>query len=508
MQYLSRIEWEGIKDKYEMKIEAPHEYRIESEYLPPDIIKVEIWRDDEYQIKGKFTGRIKDIEALKGIGLSFSTPVWLPLEFKITHTIFGNLITTYSLKECYINKRSQFEDTYELEFSISSLSQVDDYDSEEARETAWLTEWHLNGPRNIRYPRNTTRTVKTDYKRDRLSVATNYANFVGLHKESTTFDYIFIEYQLDGEEKKCFIIHTVPEKLGPNWSNNIGIEYRAEWGIPEAEEREIINEIVSFILGRQLINIGYSTFNKEGFPLEEISITPNKRPETNIVDLCQKPDISPINYKSSDKSRRLPYEGIELDLSEIIPVYISLREDLNFHEVLWRYWLSYTLPKDAEIIILAAGLELLFNSWYRSNKTKSRGVYMPKKEFDKLLSCDFDSIKSKLDCFDFGKNEDFGDRILRRVQNTFQMGVNERIHFFFDEIELNIGEIEERAIRSRNDPAHGNIIKSEEWEKIVNSTNAYRTLFNRTILKILGFDRNYIDYYTLGKPEKHIDDPI
>ena len=42
---------------------------------------------------------------------------------------------------------------------------------------------------------------------------------------------------------------------------------------------------------------------------------------------------------------------------------------------------------------------------------------------------------------------------------------------------------------------------------MINLTNVYKTLFNRIFLKILGYQENYVDYSTLGHPEKNIDEP-
>lgn len=38
-------------------------------------------------------------------------------------------------------------------------------------------------------------------------------------------------------------------------------------------------------------------------------------------------------------------------------------------------------------------------------------------------------------------------------------------------------------------------------------TETYRTLINRTILKILGYEMDYIDYYSPGYPKRNIDEP-
>ena len=93
------------------------------------------------------------------------------------------------------------------------------------------------------------------------------------------------------------------------------------------------------------------------------------------------------------------------------------------------------------------------------------------------------------------------------MKNTFQLGVNERLQFFFDEIGLKIGDVENKAIRARNPMAHSTLPEAKEREMIYLS-NAYRTLFNRILLKILDYKEDYVDYSVLGFPEKNIDKPL
>ena len=337
------------------------------------------------------------------------------------------------------------------------------------------------------------KNIKTEDFNEQLTSFKDYP------KESYSKDYLFIEFKLE-EKPIYFLIHKVPNEYGPDWSHNIGIEYRDEWGIPELKERQKISEIVSFIFGRQLIKIGQTIFDKKGCPLKKIALSPNLAPETNIITLCQVIDLTPI---------RLNQNSIETPLSKLIPEYLSLREDLNLHEALERYWISQLLPTEAGIIVIAAALELLKTSWYKSpNHSKIKGIYMPKKQYDDLLHADFNAIQEKLEEVYFGENTDFSERILKKIKNSYQMGGNEGLNFFFKDIGLPTGEIEKNAIISRNKPAHGHILKEKAVDELSEMTNAYRVLVNRTILKILGFEGDYVDYYSKNFPGRYIDTPI
>jgi len=93
------------------------------------------------------------------------------------------------------------------------------------------------------------------------------------HKKIVSNDYSFIKLEYDNKEI-CFIMHAVPDSYNPNWSKKLGIEYRNLWGIPKSKIREKIGEIVSFLLGRQLIKIGETKFDSKGNPIEELLLTP------------------------------------------------------------------------------------------------------------------------------------------------------------------------------------------------------------------------------------------
>ena len=90
------------------------------------------------------------------------------------------------------------------------------------------------------------------------------------------------------------------------------------------------------------------------------------------------------------------------------------------------------------------------------------------------------------------------------------MGVNERFDFFFEEIGLPVGERERKAIKARNRVAHASsgLLNERAYRDMLNSARSYRTLFNRILLKIIGYDGSYIDHSTLGWPERPLDQPI
>jgi hypothetical protein len=73
---------------------------------------------------------------------------------------------------------------------------------------------------------------------------------------------------------------------------------------------------------------------------------------------------------------------------------------------------------------------------------------------------------------------------------------------------VTLGPAEKKALQARNIPAHGGIRKGADHRKLVRHANAYRVLFVRAFLALLGDrDAEYVDRTTLGHPARPIATP-
>ncbi len=170
---------------------------------------------------------------------------------------------------------------------------------------------------------------------------------------------------------------------------------------------------------------------------------------------------------------------------------------------MWGYWLSERLPLGANLPVLATSVEILKKAWYSSRRSKSRGVYMPKREFDELLGEELAAAEEKLG------GVEHGDRMARRMRSAYNFGSNESLDFFFEELGLPIGPAESSAMKARNPMAHGSstLLDRSKLQEMVDATLAYRTLFNRVLLKLLGHEGGYVDYSATGWPERPLEEP-
>lgn len=488
--YLEHLEWEFLQNKFQIdKI-------ILNTNLPPNTERIEVWRDESYNIKARLFATEKRDSNKDYLKESIPGKSREPFTIKGS-TEFGSIDVelrncfTGPLKIIWDERDGGDTEKIELELLTSGMK----VNMMNISETARLKDWYLNAPHNLYLPRLTKLNISLDFKRLRNSV--EEANLEYSSKSSgCEQDFAFV----DTNQVK-FIISNVDDDFGPKWSNKIGIEYIKKIGsIPEKETRESINEIVSFILGKQLLHVGYTKYNNDGQIVEAFV----KSPWTNnTISLCQEPVYKPINIRISR-----PVE-LEEVLKQLVPSYLQLRNELNLNETLYFYWASIDSPIWVILPIISAALEGLIQKCIKSNNFKIKGVYMEKKEFDELLSEEMTKISEKLDTKNFGDKKEFKDKIFKKIQNSYNMSASDRFSYFFDSINLEIGKIENTTIKARHGVAHGGInFDHETIEKMISAKLAYQTLFNRVLLKILGYNGYYIDMSTIGFPEHHIDVPL
>ncbi|MFC7677512.1 hypothetical protein [Paenibacillus sp. GCM10028914] len=479
--FSSFLEWEGLQEQYEFK----------KAYIPEksiNINKITISRDEEYNIKGFIYGdnnpdfHSNDAKGMAGQRIN-------PLEitgsgkhgiqqFNLRHCYIGGVSTSHKLE-----RDEQYTTQYQAELRVFEVEKKTSTESEANS----LTEWFLNGPnQDFLFCRSTERVYSEKYHLERSELKNKEIN-----GESVSHDRDYLLVELTDFK---FIIQQVPKELGPKWSNNIGIEYRKEFGrIPNESEREGISEIVSFIFGKHLLKVGYTEYDENGYLLKQISQNPWGN---NVVSKCRNSGSYPIKIDNYDSWGRA-----ETLLSELVPKYLEYREELNLKNALWSFWISDDVPVGTNIPIIANALEILKKGWFKSNKSKTKGVYLPKSQFDQLLNESFEEIERKL------SGLEYADRMLRRMKGSFNMGVNESLDFFFDEIGLPIGDVDKKAIAARNAMIHDKHGTSEEaLDLIIFYSKVYKTLFHRVFLKLLSYDGSYIDYSIIGWPEKHINE--
>lgn len=356
----------------------------------------------------------------------------------------------------------------------------------------------MNGMREpLIYNRLTLRTTSpTGYSRERKVNGEKFDFTEAIKSGHSSISRDFLK--VDFSDFK-FLIAEVPKEFGPKWSSNIGIEYRKEWGrIPNEDEREMISELCSFVFGCQLLLIGNTIYDKE----EQVVGGYARNPWGEAKAICSKPAYPPININSSDSSMKA--EDI---IKQMLPKYFELRNPLHLNEALWFYWIFSYTTIGTSLPILWAGIEEIMHGWFKYKNSKSKGVYITKKEFNALLSGEISIIESKLK-EKLKEKEDGNDttnKIVKKIEDTYQMGPTDRLRFFFKEIQLDVNEQEWDSLELRHKFAHGSIdFDTPDGLSWIKKTQTVQTLFNRIFLKVLGYSGNYIDRSTIPWVDKKL----
>lgn len=313
-EILNRIEWEGLQEQYKI------ENNISADELKGTARSIEVWRDENYKIrakiKGIFTSEVDDLlddgvagERIVPFTIKGSSSYDIEL-YNLNHCYIGNINSSYKNSE-----PNEYVNSYEadlLTYEVEKISKSD-------KEASWLTEWYLNGPRGLFwFSRSTNREFSCEYQRNRAVYSSKVEKFIGSGSGGGSRDYLYIKL-----DEFAFIIHKVPQNIGPNWSINLGIEYRNEFGkIPEESIREAISEIVSFIFGRNILNIGYSIYDSMGYPIKQVSRNPWN---DNVVSISSKTEQSPLKLGHNYES----FKTVETVMSTIIKNYLEVREEFH-----------------------------------------------------------------------------------------------------------------------------------------------------------------------------------
>jgi hypothetical protein len=488
-------------------------------------VSIIVNRNDSYQIEAILTAIIEvpvrersDYEYLNRL---YMNPLGSPKElFTIEGSDqFGSKI---ELRNCYIIEHSSTDSESDSETIVTLKIRVQEIliDQNIESKLSWLSEWYINGPVDVDFPGETVRyrdekSDKTSRKRVTVDISYDEA-LKNIGKTQGNLDFAII----DSESAK-FIIAKVPSNFGPSWSKSMCIEYRKDFGpIPDLEQREAISEIVSFVLGTQLLSVGFTEYDSEG----RISKSVAKSVWGGTYSRFISEDVQASPFDLGRKEFIRNPKKIEKILVDLIPKYLNLRKKLNLKHALWRYWISKSMPLGTNLPVLSSGLEIIMKSWFNSENSQSKAFYISKKEFNKILRENSKDIEKKLD--DIIENKiksleleeiklrkkqeyiELKNQVVNKIRSSNQMSITKKYQVFFKEIGLRTGDMEEKVLKSRNSMAHPDEGSLEEVEKMKMCTRTYQTLFHRIFLKILRYKGNYVDRSIIGFPAKHIDEPL
>ncbi len=151
---------------------------------------------------------------------------------------------------------------------------------------------------------------------------------------------------------------------------------------------------------------------------------------------------------------------------------------------------------------MSSALENLKRKWYEEVELNPETVLMDKKDFAKRIKPIKELVQTQFD------GTEYTERMKRSVESMNRMSVSEQLTHFFKAIDMVIGNIEKNALKARNFSAHGSLGGSNiDYQEQCMISQVYECIIVRVVLKLLKYDGNYVDYGTLGFPEKNINHP-
>jgi hypothetical protein len=182
---------------------------------------------------------------------------------------------------------------------------------------------------------------------------------------------------------------------------------------------------------------------------------------------------------------RILSSEVEEALGKLVPAYLRLRGAMELRNALWGYWSACEASTPIDLAIFRAATEALKKGWFASTGAKSNGNYMPKDDFDRVTSDLFSALEGRIAAHPAAK------QVMNNLRRQYRMSGNEEVRAFYAEINLPLGTTEQAAMGAANIPAHGGITTGGKLNELVRHGRAYRTLFARTLLRLLGYDGAY-----------------
>ncbi len=494
--FQNELEWES----FAWPTEISHLSSIQNYYKIPSDALVSIERSEEFDLIGSISGTVESQEDLnyKIDGKNPQSGEMVKgdlikgydsagnLEFDLNNFFIGNTTFKFSSKSGVIRNH------FTAKISIESIEQKF---SADARNLDSLLEFYLTGKIGILFPRSTDRAKNIKYEKSRHGIDPKEDEPVMISSKSHggARDFLYVE-----TEDFNFIVQLVDKSFLPIWGNGIQIEYRNSFKkLPDKQTREAISEIVGFVFGTQLLKIGETHLDSN---LNVVLRSANNPWGDNVVSKCDSTSLPPMNFKDYEDWNKL-----ERVLNKLVPKYLELRKQLGLSDTLWKYWISKELAIGTNLPILSSALEGLVEKYLSFKSTIKKYDKKQKKDYTTLVQDEVHSLTQKLSEYQFS------DRIINQLKNPFNVGMGEKINLFFNEIEIFLSKdsVENEALKARNKMTHSSIGSTdEEIKKYSKLSRAYQTLVNRTILKVLEYDEDYIDYYSIGHPNRHIDENI
>lgn len=453
-----------------------------------DVDELRVFRDDDYNINiscVRYLNRFKDRNPKHKIKEQELIPGTSVPEGKLSIKLLDDYFVKFY--PVYFNGYESKLDKTDYKLSCYRIEGIDT-----SKEVAVVKEWVLNGSQSGLY---FCTNFKFEYKIEG-SVYGEYGDMEFPIKESLEEQeyygrFIHIKYK-----DTAFDIHFVGDKYGPRWSTNLSISFFEKYGrIPSSEERKQIRDYLSFFIGKRLIYIGESSFDENGNQIGFVMEYPRTY-GFDIKKVCANGAKAPI--RNGAEYRQDYFNCVQ----DYIEPFSEMYNKLDFEQLFSAYWYAKEIAKPMDLPILAGALENLKRKWYEEIELNPETVLMDKKDFSKRIKPIKKLISSQFE------GTEYINRMKSSLEGMNKMTVSEQLTHFFEGINMPVGDMEKKALRARNSSAHGSYGGGNtDYQELYMTSQVYECIIVRVVLKLLKYNGTYVDYGTIGYPEKNINCP-
>ena len=419
-----------------------------------DIKKVRFWRDDDYQLNLEISGN-GDINSKLIPSDARNSLLWEKtrisvVAIKTRYDFSGcNFVSSKTDSICSLDK---IPVNFTLTFHVHKIHSI----YQESVSPIWLNEWYINGPSDPFIFTQGTEMIKNISYTFKRSTDDNGFEYIPFSSGIPVFSESHVYIQSEGMSPS-FILSSVPKEYAKPNTANLRVEYHTKFGeIPDEKIRKSVADITGFVVGKQLINMGHTSYDERGDIVEFVAYTPSSN--LNLKGFGRfSPYLPPININVCRAGT-----DVSLILPKLIATYLNVLKKYYLPDVLSRYWLGLNMPAGINIPILQNCLEILTKCVLEGNpKIDLYAKKRPKGECKGFKNC-FPKLCSKLNIF--------------------------------------LSPVEHKALDLRNDMTHSLRIlddfTNEELKEEYTKYLVYVLLFHRVFLRCLDYDGKYVDYST------------
>lgn len=189
-------------------------------------------------------------------------------------------------------------------------------------------------------------------------------------------------------------------------------------------------------------------------------------------------------------------------LSAYVSRYLDLESRYELNRISWLLSFSRSAPIDMRSVYAGVAFEILMRRYFVESGGDSRTRYFDSGDWTNLqnqlrrVSIDDPAVRSKLE-------ERDQSRFSGAIDQLNSRSILSRSLEMLNLLGIDYGEVEEMALRSRNDAAHGNAIADSDHRVWLDRARALEALVIRVVLAILRLDFEYVDWtseHYEGKP--------